>query len=288
MNLTKRSIFGSVKTGMKNFILFSFFLGLAMHCNAQSTTEIAGARYGALSNTGIADNSVWQGLLNPAGIITPQERWQAGASYVNRFSISELSSRDLVASLKVGKGRFGLVVHSFGYDAYTQNQFSGTYAMQLSEKFRAGVQLNYFNVSIAEGFGKYSAVTANLGLQYDFNDKVTVGLVIKNPNRSELSTEVMQQYVQSVISGGLKYKLADNLSLLADVSKDLDLDPNLSAALEYSPLEEWHLRGGVSTLDRGLSFGFGYSPAKWSVDLASLYHQVLGFSPMISFTYRNE
>tara|TARA_B100000767_G_scaffold28737_1_gene24925 strand:+ start:21930 stop:22751 length:822 start_codon:yes stop_codon:yes gene_type:complete len=273
---------------MKNFILFSFFLVAAKHCNAQSTAEIAGARYGALSNTGIADNSVWQGLLNPAGIITAQERWQAGASYLNRFSISGLSSRDLVTSLKLGKGRFGLVVHSFGYDAYTQNQFSGTYAMKLSQKFRAGVQLNYFNVSIAEGFGNYSAFTANMGLQYDFNEKVTVGLVIKNPNRSELSTDVMQQYLQSVISGGLKYNLADNLTLLSDVSKDLDLDPNLSLAIEYSPLEEWSLRGGVSTLDRGLSFGFGYSPAKWSLDLASLYHQVLGFSPMISFTYRNE
>lgn len=273
---------------MKIFILIGFFLCVAIHCNAQSTTEIAGARYGALSSTGIADNSVWQGLLNPAGIITDEESWQAGASYVNRFTLSELSSRDLVASIKVGKGRFGLVVHSFGYDAFTQNQFSGTYAMKLSEKLRAGVQLNYFNISIAEGFGNYSAVTANLGLQYDFSDKVSVGLMIKNPNRSQLSTEVMQQYVQSVISGGLKYKLADNLTMLADVSKDLDLDPNLSVALEYSPLEEWYLRGGVSTLDRGLSFGFGYKPAKWSVDLASLYHQVLGFSPMISFTYRNE
>lgn len=255
---------------------------------AQSTTEVSGAKYGALSNAGVADNSVWQNYLNPAGIITPSEKWQAGAAYVNRFSLSELSTRELVASVKAGKGRFGLIVQSFGYEAYRQNQFSGAYAMKLNEKLRVGVQLNYYSLSIAEGYGNYNALSANIGFQYDFNENISAGLVVKNPNRSQLSSTEINAYLQSVIAGGIKFKVAQNLTLLADVSKDLDLDPNFSAGLEYMPIEEWFIRGGISTLDRGLSFGFGYAPAKWSVDLASMYHQVLGFSPMISFTYRNE
>jgi len=253
----------------------------------QSTTEIPGAEYGAMSNAGSADQSVWQNLLNPAGILTQEAGWQAGVSYNNRFLLSELSSRDLVASMPLKNARLGLVVHSFGYEVYSQNQFSLAYAMKLSDKLRAGVQLNYFSVNIAEGYGRFSALTGNLGFQYDFNDKISVGLTVKNPNRSTLSAEV-QEYVESVISAGARARLADNLVLMADLSRNLDTDPNLAIGLDYEPIPEWHFRGGVSTLNRGLSFGAGYTPAKWSIGLASLYHQQLGFSPMISFTYRNE
>ncbi len=276
---------------MKTFLSFltigSFILLWAGKSSAQSTTEIAGARLAAMSNAGAAETGVWQGLVNPAGILTTESKWQAGASYNNRFGLSELSSRGLVASMPLGEGRVGLVVHSFGYSAFLQNQVSGSYTMKLAPNLRAGLQINYFSLNIAEGFGRYSAFTANMGFQYDFNEKISVGVTVRNPNRSQLNSE-LQQYVQSVIQGGGKFQLADNLLILADLSKDLDRAVNLSTGLEYMPVEQWFIRGGISTLDGGISFGFGYQPKKWSIDVASLYHQVLGFSPMISFTYRNE
>ncbi len=277
-----------MKTTLIQFIIIFLGCFVGLHCTAQNTTEIAGARHGALSNTGMADSGVWQNLLNPAGILVEDSGFQAGAAYTNRFTLNELSSRDLVGSVRVGKGRLGFVVHSFGYEAFRQNQISAGYAMKLSDNLRAGIQLNYFNVAIAEGFGNYSALTGNIGFQYDFNERITVGLTVKNPNRSSLSTEVVQQYVQSIISGGVRFAVAENMKVLADISKDIEADPNFSTGLEYTPLEQWHIRGGISTQDRGLSFGFGYESKKWSLDLASLYHQVLGFSPMVSFTYRNE
>ena len=255
--------------------------------HGQNTTELAGARLAAMSNSGAAESGVWQGLINPAGIVTEDSKWQAGVSYVNRFGLSELSSRGLVASLPAGKGRAGVVLHSFGYSSFLQNQVSGSYAMSLGPSLRAGVQVNYYSLTIGEGFGRYSAFTANLGFQYDFNENITAGVTVRNPNRSSLSSD-LQEYVQSVIQGGARFKVAGNLIILADLSKDLEQDPNFSTGLEYMPVDQWFIRGGISTLDRGVSFGFGYQPKKWSIDIASLYHQILGFSPMISFTYRNE
>ncbi|MFK7756819.1 MAG: hypothetical protein AB8B53_07795 [Flavobacteriales bacterium] len=276
-----------MKTLLKTLAVVACILASLPLLHGQNTTEIAGARLAAMSNSGSAETGVWQGFMNPAGILTEESKWQAGASYVNRFGLSELSSRGLVASMPLGEGRVGLVVHSFGYSAFLQNQVSGSYAMKLAPNLRAGLQINYFSLNIAEGFGRYSAFTANLGFQYDFNENISVGVTVRNPNRSQLNSE-MQQYVQSVIQGGAKFRVAENLLILADLGKDLDQDPNLSTGLEYMPVEQWFIRGGISTLNRGVSFGFGYQPKKWSIDVASLYHQVLGFSPMISFTYRNE
>ncbi len=253
----------------------------------QSTYEIAGAAHGALSNTGIARSSVWQNFINPAGILNDTSSFQLGVAYTNKFNLAELSSRDFVASKNFRNSAFGLTIHSFGYVAYTQNQFSGAYATKLSNQLRVAAQLNFFSLRIAEGYGNFWALTANIGFQYDFNHKISIGVVIKNPNRSQLSSEI-QAYVRSSIGAGISYHIADNLTLFSDLSKDLDFDPDFRFGLEYQPIESWSIRGGLSTLNHGLSFGFGYGSSKWSVDLASIYHQFLGFSPMISFTYRND
>lgn len=253
----------------------------------QSTDKIPGAKYAAMSNTGAADQGVWQGLLNPAGIMDSTDFWQAGLAYSSHFTLSELSSRDLVFTSPLGKGKLGLMVHSFGYSSYTQNQFSAGYALKLSDQLNAGIQLNYISLNISEGYGNFSALTANLGLQYRFNDQISAGISIYNPTRSSTNMEI-QEYVESSISGGIKFKLADNLTLLTDLSKDLEFDPNLTFGLEYIPVKDWFVRGGLSTLDKSSSFGFGYKFGKWSIDIASMYHQILGFSPIISIDYNHE
>ena len=198
---------------------------------SQQTQEIAGAEYGALSSAGAADQNVWQNLINPAGLITKAENWQVAASYTNRFGLSELSSRTIVGAVPLKRSKLGFTVHSFGYSAYLQNQFSAAYALKLHSKLRAGVQLNYLSVNIGEGFGRYSGLTANVGFQYDFNDKISAGLVIKNPNRSQLNTEI-QEYIQSVIQGGVRFLLADNLTALVDLNKDIDFDSLQSLSAE--------------------------------------------------------
>lgn len=276
-----------MKTHLFKWVFTLVSLAASTFIYGQQTLEIAGAEYGAFSNAGVSDQNVWQNLLNPAGIISTETKWQAAASYTNRFGLNELSSRNVVGSVPLKKGRLGLTIHSFGYSAYLQNQFSAAYAMELNPKLRAGIQLNYYSINVGEGFGRYTGLTANLGFQYDFNSKVSAGIVIKNPNRSQLDTEV-QEYIQSIIQGGIRFKLADNLTVLTDLNKDIEFSPWLSLGIDYQPIESWFLRGGIATNNNSISFGFGYKPAKWSIDFASLYHQTLGFSPMISFTYRNE
>jgi len=263
------------------------FLLVNMSLLGQSTQEIAGGRHGALSNSGVADQGVWQLFINPAGIIDGTSSWNVGASYTNRFLLSELSSRNLAVTAQLGNGRIGAVLNSFGYSSYRQNQISGVYALKLNDRLRAGIQLNYFSIAIAEGYGRFSTLSANLGAQYDFNDNVSIGLAIKNPSRSKLSSE-SDEFIQSIVSAGIKYKLSDNLIILSDLSKDLDLDPNFSLGIEYIPITDWSIRGGISTLNKNISFGFGYQTGSLSIDLASMFHSNLGFSPMISLTFKNE
>ena len=45
------------------------------------------------------------------------------------------------------------------------------------------------------------------------------------------------------------------------------------------------LRGGVGTQPTTAAFGIGTSIKSLNIDLATQYHQVLGFSPEISINY---
>ena len=61
---------------------------------------------------------------------------------------------------------------------------------------------------------------------------------------------------------------------------------NLKAGAEYGIHEKFDLRFGVNSLQRKISFGAGINLDDWEIDLASEYHQALGFVPNMSIRWQ--
>ena len=60
---------------------------------------------------------------------------------------------------------------------------------------------------------------------------------------------------------------------------------SVKAAIIYKPIESFILRGGVGTQPTTVAFGIGTIIKSLNINLASQYHQVLGFSPELSIHY---
>ena len=80
--------------------------------------------------------------------------------------------------------------------------------------------------------------------------------------------------------GSPKYRWA------AEIEKDSDRNPIIKGGIEYLLHPSLAIRLGASTNPSLISFGIGYRlSSNFKIDVASSYHQNLGFTPGLSIQY---
>jgi len=188
-------------------------------------------------------------------------------------------------AMPLGNGTIGVSYTNFGYGAYNEGKVGLAYGMQLSNRFAIGVQLNYHNLSInTDGYGNIGAVSADVGFRLQVAEKVSVAAHITNPTKTKLN-DFANERIPTVLRLGVAYDIADNLMATAEVEKDIDMKPVFRGAFEYQPVDILFLRIGASNNPGLLAFGFGLNLNAFKIDIATTYHNYLGYSPQISLTY---
>ena len=79
----------------------------------------------------------------------------------------------------------------------------------------------------------------------------------------------------------------ENVNLFAEIEKDLNIDQVFRTGLTYAPIPNLEFRTAIATNPTSFSLGIGYHMKNGiGLDLATNYHQVLGFTPSAGFVYR--
>jgi hypothetical protein len=84
---------------------------------------------------------------------------------------------------------------------------------------------------------------------------------------------------------GIQYDFSKKVLMVAEVEKDLELDPNVKIGFEYWPVEQFAIRLGMGTLPLHVDMGFGLRLKGFMFDIAGSIHPVLGFSPKAGLSY---
>lgn len=269
------------RLGVATIILFCFCLS---NVHAGDHNSPAGARAAALGNSGVTYKDIWASFHNQAGLAFLKEP-VAGISHERRFMFSELSSNSAAFALPTKEsGTFALSVSHFGYKLYNEQKVGLAYAKSFGDKVSAGVQFDYLGTSIAEGYGSKSAFTVEAGIQAMLVKNLWLGAHIYNPNKAKLA-DYNKEKIPSVLSLGLNYSFSDKVNIGVETKKDLDAAAIIKAGIEYHPVKQLYLRGGIATDPLLSSFGFGLVLQNFVIDVAAAYHQNLGFSPNISLAY---
>ncbi len=244
---------------------------------------IGGARALSLGGASITLSDHWAGFHNQAGLASVQG-FSAGVYLQNNFLLSELSTRGLGVALPAGGGVFGLAIKNFGYSQYQEGSYGLAYARKLSEQLSVGVQFDYLNTRIGEGYGSKSSFTVEGGFQFQASEHVMIAGHLYNPNRAKLS-EYEDERMPTLLSGGLRYDFSEKTFLTGQVIKELDQKASFRFGIEYKLIEKLVLRAGVGTEPTLSAFGLGVNLEQFQVDIAAAYHNTLGYIPQISLSY---
>jgi opacity protein-like surface antigen len=244
----------------------------------------SGARSLGLGNASLTLSDIWSTNNNQAGLGNVTE-FGIGFAYENRFGLSELGLKSLNMAVPIKWGTLGLTVQQFGFSDYNENKFGLAYGMKVSKKVRLGIQIDYLLTSIAEAQSQNkSGITAEIGLQADVTDKLTLGAHIFNLPNSSMSGD-LEEKIPMIISIGLNYKFSKKVFAVVDLEKNIDLDPNLKVGIEYHPIEALYFRGGLNTYDFHFNGGLGVKLKGFNFDLGFSHQTYLGLVSQASLSF---
>lgn len=261
------------------FWILIFLLGFTTTRAQNGTPMNAGARGAALGQSGVALDGIWGGIRNQA-VLALLEKPVAGLLAENRFLLNEIKSLGAIAAIPTGFGAFGLQLQYFGFEQFNEQKIGLAYGRKLLENFSIGAQVDFVNTTIPD-YGNKGVLTFELGIFTQLSPGLDLGIHAYSPVRVE---SVAGENLPTVVAAGFGYHASDKLLIIGEIEKDIDYQARIKVGVEYLPVPTLALRTGVSTNPTSLSFGAGLKiQEKFVLDIASNYHQVLGFSPGIGF-----
>ncbi|MBL7943778.1 MAG: hypothetical protein JNM00_13475 [Flavobacteriales bacterium] len=269
-----------VAMNLKTLVAFVLLILAGSASNAQWQS---GPRSVAMGGTSLTRTDAWSVFSNQ-GAMAFSETWSAAAFFENRFSVSGLSDKGAAARIPLGNGVAGVVFRSFGNHLYAESKAGLGYGLRLSEKFGAGVQANYINYALGEGYGSRYNVTVDAGLYYRMNQHVSLAAHLANPTRAQLN-DYNNERIPTLLRLGCGWKISDQVNVAAEAWQWAGTNAQFRAGVEYEPTERIAVRLGTSTGPGTMSFGFGYKVKGFAFDVGTAWHQVLGFSPQLGLSF---
>ena len=263
------------------FLCIAWFLVFAGPAHAQTAME-GGARAAALGGAATAlPGDVW-GQGNPAS-------WSTMPGRAISFFATEafgLSALRLAAVQYVEPTRFGAFsagARTFGFEDYQETRFLAGFARGFSlgtkRRFHAGLRLRYHQVSIPE-YGQASALGLGIGGLMNILPSLHLGFQATNFHHPKLAGH---EALDRSLSLGLAYTPVEQLLVVVDAYQDPDFPLSFRGGLEVQPVPVLVLRAGMTTEPSRFTAGAGLRLGKLMADLAGEKHEVLGWSPAISF-----
>ncbi|MBL7138099.1 MAG: hypothetical protein ISS17_04955 [Bacteroidales bacterium] len=258
-------------------------LSQAVSASGSGGAFLPGGRAAAMGRGAVALPGIWSVSTNQAGMIW-QDGWQAGLFAENRFLMKELCFEALALSWSGKPGAFGLVLSYHGFQLYNEFKAGIAYARKFGKRFSAGVQLTYFRVQVAEGYGSKGMVSCEIGFMYRPDRAWTIGLQVCNPIPIKLTSHPDEQ-LPLLFRLGASYNLSGKVLILLEGEKDLEHPLVAKTGLEVRLAKPVYGRIGVLMGPFMVTGGIGVTLGRMVVDFATGYHMVLGFSPAISIGY---
>lgn len=262
-------------------IVIALMISIFQQGNGQGVA--AGAESAALAGISTVLENAWSVLENPAGL-AGFNHLSLNTSVEQRYLVTSIGYYAMAATCPVQKGTLGLGTTYEGFRVYRKNRFSLAYGRPFTGAISGGISLDYFNQSAGKESPTVHQVSFSFGLGVNISNRLSMAFSTFNPFRLYFKNHD-HSTLPSEFKLGLAYRPSTSLDFLAEVAKNLDYRTVFRLACEYRIQQLFFIRAGLQLVPFSYSLGAGFLVKKVTVNLATGYHQYLGFTPSTSLQY---
>ena len=267
---------------MKNRYSILALLILTKFTFGQDINSQTGAKSAGLGMTGVCLTDIWSTTNNQAGLAFI-EKSGIGFDYESRFNIKELAQKDVVAALKTNFGTFGLSIAYFGDNKYNESKFGLAYSKKLFNSFSIGVQINYLETRIGENYGNSGIFNSEIGFYSRLTKDLTFAGHIANVPTAKVDINTNRAPMK--VKLGIVDKITENIEASGEVQKIKDISPSMHIGIDYHLVKPIFIRIGFLSNPNSFMLGIGFKYSEMTLDIASVFHPVLGMSNQVSLNW---
>jgi len=271
---------------MIRILILSLIFGLNLQSFAGNENQPAGAAGAGMAHASVTFTDVWSCYNNQAGSAYI-DKITAGVYNEFRFGLKEnsLNAFALVIPAK-NIGNFSVSASYYGFKLYNEQKIGLGYARKFGNNISASLQANYLTTNISdEYYGNAAAFTVEAGFRALLTQQLALGFHLFNPVRSKLS-EYDDERIPTTMKLGLAYEFSKKVTVAAEAEKTTERKNIFKFGINYHITEPLYIRTGISTNNTTGYFGFGLVIKSLNLDFAASWHQVLGFTPHTSLTFK--
>lgn len=269
---------------MRYLISLCFLVGMFTNVDGIDNYK-AGARPLALSDAYVSISDFWSVFHNQAGIAGIKQV-TSGVFYESRFNLKELSSVSMAVILPTGRGNFALDFLQFGKGVYKEEKIGLSFAKKLSGSISAGIQLDYFVLTLPENERAKGFATFEAGFIHTAGEKLSLGIHLFNPVKGGIQYPAGKEKMPVSLRIGGQYLFSETLMSCLEFESEEGFPPVIKTGFEYQPVESVAFRFGCSGKPFSYTGGVGYRTGRLSTDIGFSYHENLSVTPSVSIHYQ--
>lgn len=235
----------------------------------------------------MGENGVTQSVFYNPALLSLKSTKEIYLSYYNRYLIKELGILNSTFCLPSSFISTGIHLSSFGYEAYRENMIRFLTSKQLHHRWILGIsfQYSFLQTEIPEERSSYLAT--DIGIVYTVTDNLLIGVSVINSPSFPISKKhfTIREFTEYRIETGLQYRFINQVLIAGTISSTPTCSVAGSFGLEYMLPERFRVYAGIKTNPLLPSFGCGYTLLDFAVDVAVLFHPVLGVSTGVGLSY---
>lgn len=266
---------------MKFIHLFLLF------CVSVNIHAVDNLRIPDIRSLGMGGNGVTQSVLfNPALVALHTDK-VLHLKYFNRYGVKELGTMGAGFVYPNPLLSAGVDISSFGYDQYRETLFRLSVGKRLNERWRIGIGFLYKMLQTELWEEVPKQLSTDVGILFAPVDKLLIGMLMMNfpsitIHKNEAVTKCFTGYSVQI---GFQWEVINSLLIVGTVESNESHTCMGNAGIEYVPFKNFHVRAGVQTTPLLPTLGVGYRLAGFTVDVATIYHPVLGVSTGLGLSY---
>jgi len=262
------------------FIITISLLFIVIQSEKMIAQNTKGSKSLAMGQTGVSlPFDEWAVFNNPA--LIQVERTVASFYGFRYVGISEITDMAATGSFQTSAGTFGIGLHRYGFNLFSENQFRLVYKNRL-DHLHFGTSVGYYHILQGEEYGSAGALGIDLGLAAKITPSLWIGLRATNINQPAYGDS--DEDLSREVAAGFSFNPSEISQVTAEIVKDVDFPASFRTGIEFELYSNFSARAGITTKPSTYSFGFGYSGKAWSANFALQQHNPLGLSPALDIS----